>query len=302
MDRFEDQASTDDRHSQLRGDVDYGVPAQETETDGQGEEFGETAVGASNAARATSAFDYPAHEVAGGEGELLFESSGPADAPWQPIASEPPSELPSQTHGGLSADEEYPLVERRSQPWLDDESSVGSEDRSVVEAADVGSWPTLDVGQPDRPTGHRLEAQSLELGVRRESADYTADHAADHPGDQIAGYEVELDASTVVDASAVDASEPLDLSADGLVDDRDETETDVAGLIADEDEQGEAESRRSCRICSAPVSQININVDGNALILESCDECDSRRWHLDGQPIDLKRALDEVGEHAGRRQ
>lgn len=35
--------------------------------------------------------------------------------------------------------------------------------------------------------------------------------------------------------------------------------------------------------------------------MESCDTCDTRRWHLAGEQIDLQEALNQVGEHSGRR-
>lgn len=57
-----------------------------------------------------------------------------------------------------------------------------------------------------------------------------------------------------------------------------------------------------CRACGAELSAIRIEVDGNTLLMESCDGCDTRRWHLEGQRIDLQEALDQVGEHAGRRR
>jgi hypothetical protein len=45
-----------------------------------------------------------------------------------------------------------------------------------------------------------------------------------------------------------------------------------------------------------------MTVDGNDLVMESCQRCDTRRWHLAGTQIDLQQALAEVGEHAGRRR
>lgn len=57
-----------------------------------------------------------------------------------------------------------------------------------------------------------------------------------------------------------------------------------------------------CRVCGAEVSLINITVDGNVLVMESCDRCDARRWHIAGEPISLDRVLDEVGERDARRR
>ncbi len=61
-------------------------------------------------------------------------------------------------------------------------------------------------------------------------------------------------------------------------------------------------SAAPCGICGAEQSAIRINVDGNALIMESCDNCDIRRWQLEGERIDLQEALNQVGEHSGRRR
>ena len=57
-----------------------------------------------------------------------------------------------------------------------------------------------------------------------------------------------------------------------------------------------------CGKCGAELSVIRINVDGNTLLMESCDGCDVRRWQLAGERIDLQEALDHVGEHSGRRR
>ena len=56
-----------------------------------------------------------------------------------------------------------------------------------------------------------------------------------------------------------------------------------------------------CLRCGQELSVIRINVDGNTLLMESCDGCDARRWQLAGERIDLQEALDQVGEHSGRR-
>jgi hypothetical protein len=47
---------------------------------------------------------------------------------------------------------------------------------------------------------------------------------------------------------------------------------------------------------------IRMVVDGNDLVMESCEKCDTRRWQLAGEQIDLQQALAEVGEHVGRRR
>ena len=58
----------------------------------------------------------------------------------------------------------------------------------------------------------------------------------------------------------------------------------------------------TCESCSVELVTIRMTVDGNDLVMESCQRCDTRRWQLAGEQIDLQRALDEVGEHAGRRR
>lgn len=57
-----------------------------------------------------------------------------------------------------------------------------------------------------------------------------------------------------------------------------------------------------CGRCGHEVSTVHIEVDGNVLLMESCDNCDTRRWQLAGEPIELQDALDHVGEHTGRRR
>lgn len=57
-----------------------------------------------------------------------------------------------------------------------------------------------------------------------------------------------------------------------------------------------------CETCKIEVVTIHMTVDGNDLVMESCQRCDTRRWHLAGKRIDLEQALAEVGEHAGRRR
>ncbi|MFV0257080.1 MAG: hypothetical protein ACK5PP_01345 [Acidimicrobiales bacterium] len=47
---------------------------------------------------------------------------------------------------------------------------------------------------------------------------------------------------------------------------------------------------------------ITITVDGNDLVMSSCQRCDVRRWRLAGRPIGLPEVLAEVGEHQGRRR
>lgn len=70
--------------------------------------------------------------------------------------------------------------------------------------------------------------------------------------------------------------------------------------ISLETDQDESAPTNSCSVCRQPLSRIFLNVDGNTLIMESCDGCDLRRWQLAGKRIDLKRALVEVEEHVSR--
>lgn len=57
-----------------------------------------------------------------------------------------------------------------------------------------------------------------------------------------------------------------------------------------------------CESCAVELVSIRMTVDGSDLVMESCQSCDLRRWHLAGERIDLQQALSEVGEHAGRRR
>ncbi len=61
-------------------------------------------------------------------------------------------------------------------------------------------------------------------------------------------------------------------------------------------------SGSACEVCGGEQAAIRINVDGNTLLMESCDGCDIRRWQLAGERIDLQEALNQVGEHSGRRR
>lgn len=64
----------------------------------------------------------------------------------------------------------------------------------------------------------------------------------------------------------------------------------------------EQKAPRMCEVCEVELVTIRMTVDGNDLVMESCQKCDVRRWQLAGRPIDLQEALAEVGEHAGRRR
>ncbi len=64
--------------------------------------------------------------------------------------------------------------------------------------------------------------------------------------------------------------------------------------------QPETPSR--CERCNIELVTIRMTVDRSDLVMESCQKCDTRRWHLAGKRIDLEQALAEVGEHAGRRR
>jgi hypothetical protein len=79
--------------------------------------------------------------------------------------------------------------------------------------------------------------------------------------------------------------------------------TNSADIDADEAIEGDGPGPgEPCGRCGSELSVIRILVDGNTLLMESCDGCDARRWQLAGERIDLQQALDEVGEHAGRRR
>lgn len=71
------------------------------------------------------------------------------------------------------------------------------------------------------------------------------------------------------------------------------------------DQRSEPGLRRrpiDCPACESELVLLRMVVDGNDLVMESCERCDERRWHLAGTEIDLEEALAQVGEHAGRRR
>ena len=57
-----------------------------------------------------------------------------------------------------------------------------------------------------------------------------------------------------------------------------------------------------CGVCNQELVSIVMAVDGQDLVMVSCQKCDTRAWTLDGEPVDLQHALAEVGEHSGRRR
>lgn len=92
--------------------------------------------------------------------------------------------------------------------------------------------------------------------------------------------------------SARDSSRSIDTDTD--------TSVDVDPAVEQQPEG--PRSGEPCLRCGAELSVIRIVVDGNPLLMESCDGCDVRRWQLAGERIDLQEALTQVGEHAGRRR
>lgn len=63
-----------------------------------------------------------------------------------------------------------------------------------------------------------------------------------------------------------------------------------------------SESPSMCERCDLELVTIRMTVDDSDLVMESCQKCDTRRWQLAGQRIDLQHALEQVSEHAGRRR
>jgi len=56
---------------------------------------------------------------------------------------------------------------------------------------------------------------------------------------------------------------------------------------------GSTPSRR-CTECGEPVVEINLLIDGQAITMRSCSECDTRSWHRDGLEIDLGGVLADL--------
>lgn len=237
------------------------------------------------------------------------------------------------SESGDSVTDGQPLVERRSQPWLETgdpgtndpgTSDLGIDDAEADESSvvsEAGNRLDSDATALDLSPGSAGDAWPSLTGPENEvalSSVHQLDDATVSPGDLAVDHVAVGDVAVadVADDVAARESAEVDLldrpTLDGpglgsldLIPATTE-EANEAGITAEpspdaSDEPSESQ-RRSCRICSSQVSQINIKVDGNTLILESCDQCDARRWRLDGQPIDLQQALDEVGEHTGRRQ
>ncbi|MEZ5341734.1 MAG: hypothetical protein R2706_09835 [Acidimicrobiales bacterium] len=57
-----------------------------------------------------------------------------------------------------------------------------------------------------------------------------------------------------------------------------------------------------CGKCAKELVSIAIKVDGRDLVMYSCQNCDTRTWSLAGESIALATALEQVGEHSGRRR
>lgn len=166
-------------------------------------------------------------------------------------------------------------VERRSAPWLEDDDvwpALAEADTPALDAEDVTSTDATAAAQAGGPGANVLFGRQSDDGAL--DAEVVAELEAGHI----------LESESVLKAEPDPDPDPSSLASDGADDDGEPTV-----------------GPGSCRVCTSSVSRININVDGNDLILESCDHCDARRWRLDGQSIDLQQALDEVGEHVGRK-
>lgn len=50
----------------------------------------------------------------------------------------------------------------------------------------------------------------------------------------------------------------------------------------------------TCPECGDPVVEINLLIDGQAITMRSCAECDTRSWHRDGQEIELGGVLADL--------
>ncbi len=55
-----------------------------------------------------------------------------------------------------------------------------------------------------------------------------------------------------------------------------------------------------CQDCDHELTTIEIPVDGNNLLMHSCDRCDKRWWKLAGEQIDLADALIEVKDRISK--
>ncbi len=59
---------------------------------------------------------------------------------------------------------------------------------------------------------------------------------------------------------------------------------------------------RPCRLCGSDAVVIGMAFDGNTVDMESCDHCDTRRWSVQGEAVELDAVLAEVGLRSGRRR
>lgn len=102
----------------------------------------------------------------------------------------------------------------------------------------------------------------------------------------------------------VDSDSGQNMAEDGITEEEIVVKDGVATsrFVRQATKKSDAADHGPCNSCGAPLSAIRINVDGRTLLMESCDGCDTRRWQLAGERIDLQEALNQVGEHAGRRR
>lgn len=122
-----------------------------------------------------------------------------------------------------------------------------------------------------------------------------------------AGVEEGAGSEPAADDAAPEPALPDAGSPAFVPDDQEMTKADAAPALGAVVTEGAVrtktlDERQACGRCGHELSMVNIEVDGNVLIMESCDNCDARRWHMAGEQIDLQQVLDHVGEHAGRRR
>lgn len=62
-----------------------------------------------------------------------------------------------------------------------------------------------------------------------------------------------------------------------------------------------ATETKACPSCDGSLVVIDLELDGEAALLQSCSACGLRSWLLDGRPADLRTVLDVVPNRKARR-
>lgn len=50
----------------------------------------------------------------------------------------------------------------------------------------------------------------------------------------------------------------------------------------------------TCPSCGKELVEIGLTVDGHRLLMRSCNTCDTRSWHRDGETVELNGLLTDL--------